>query len=81
MDAALKPFLLWCTVINYAVLIVWFVAFGLARDFLYRMHTRWFRLTPEAFDAVHYGGLALYKLGILLFNLVPLLALVILGRP
>ncbi|WP_257387208.1 DUF6868 family protein [Tahibacter caeni] len=28
-----------------------------------------------AFDAIHYGGMAVYKIGILLFNLAPLLAL------
>jgi len=34
----------------------------------------------EQFDAVHYIGMALYKLGILLFNLVPAIALYIIGQ-
>jgi hypothetical protein len=32
-------------------------------------------LTAAQFDALNFGGIMLYKLGILLFNLVPLLAL------
>jgi hypothetical protein len=44
--------------------------FLLARDWMHRFG-RWFRLSPEQFDAMQYGGMVLYKLGILLFNLVP----------
>jgi hypothetical protein len=71
----LRRFLLWCTIINYGVLIVWFLAFMLAHDFLFRLHGRWFRIPLERFDAVHYSGMAVYKIGILLLNLVPLIAL------
>ncbi len=39
------------------------------------MHRRWFRLAVEEFDMVHYGAMAVYKLGILLLNLVPYVAL------
>jgi hypothetical protein len=75
MDISLlKTFLLWCTVINYGVLLVWFGAFTLARGALFRLHTRWFQLAPEWFATVHYAGMAIYKIGILLFNLVPLVA-------
>jgi len=76
MDSAeLSSFLLYCTIVNYAILIVWFVALIVARNPLYRLHTKWFKLSPNAFDAVHYGGMAVYKIGILLLNLAPLVAL------
>ncbi len=39
------------------------------------MHTRWFKLSIETFDAMHYAGLSVYKIGILSLNLVPLIAL------
>ena len=42
---------------------------------LFRLHTRWFRLSVERFDAIHYAAMALYKVGILLLNLVPYVAL------
>jgi hypothetical protein len=72
--------LLWCTVINYAVLLVWFLFFNLAHDFIYLLHSRWFRLPAEQFDTIHYAGMAIYKIGILLFNLVPYVALLIVRR-
>jgi len=75
----LREFLIWSTVINYAVLLVWFVAFVYAHDGLYRLHGRYFRLSVERFDALHYAGMASYKVGILLLNLVPLLALLIIS--
>ncbi|HVH33790.1 MAG TPA: hypothetical protein VM847_06750 [Tahibacter sp.] len=68
-------FLLFSLAFNYLVLFVWFFAFVLARDGLQRLHGRWFRLPDASFDAIHYGGMAVYKIGILLFNLAPLVAL------
>lgn len=46
-----------------------------AHDSLYRMHTQWFRISVEQFDSAHYIAMAIYKIGILLLNLVPYLAL------
>jgi len=72
-----RRLLLWCTVINYGVLLIWFVVFVFAHDWIQRLHGRWFRLTSDQFDTLHYGGMAIYKVGILLFNLVPFVALCI----
>jgi len=71
----LSDFLLWCTLLNYLVLLLWFVAFSLAHDWMFKLHGRWFGLTTAQFDALHYGGMAVYKVGILLLNLVPFIAL------
>jgi hypothetical protein len=78
--AMARDFLLWCTVLNYGVLLVWFLFFMLAHDWMYQLHGRWFHLSVEQFDTLHYTGMALYKIGILLFNLVPYIALRIVGR-
>jgi hypothetical protein len=81
MDApSLRDALLWCLVINYAILLWWFGAFVFAHGWMYRLHSRWFRISEERFDAIHYAGMAAYKIGILLFNLAPFLALLILAR-
>lgn len=40
-----------------------------------KLYGRWFKLPDASFDAIHYSGMAAYKIGILLFNVVPLLAL------
>lgn len=75
----LKDFLLWSTAINYCIVLVWFAAFVYAHDWLFRMHTRWFKLSAESFDALNYAGVALYKIGIVLLNLVPLITLYIIS--
>lgn len=68
-------FLLWSLAVNYVVLLVWFFAFAFARDGIRRLHGRWFRFSDETFDVIHYAGITAYKIGILLFNLAPLIAL------
>lgn len=75
-----RSVLLWCTVINYAVLCVWFAVFVLGHGWLHRLHGRWFNLSVERFDAIHYLSMAVYKVGVLLFNLVPYLALGLVQR-
>ena len=67
--------LLWCVGINYGVMLVWFGAFLYGHDWMYRLHTRWFKLSVETFDALHYAGLSIYKIGVILLNLMPLVAL------
>ena len=68
---------LWCTVINYGMLIFWALMFIIAREWMYQLHGRWFRLSTDQFDAIHYAGMAIYKIGIFLFCLVPYVALLI----
>jgi len=76
----LSDFLFCCTILNYLVLLLWFVVFSLAHDWIFKLHGRWFRLTTAQFDALHYAGMAVYKVGILLLNLVPYVALNIVAR-
>ena len=71
--------LAWCTVINLGLLIVWWLLFTLAHDWIYRVHEKWFNLSKERFDTIHYAGMAFFKIGILLLNLVPYLSLRIVG--
>ncbi len=71
--------LAWSAVINFGLLLWWFLFFISVHDWIYRLHGKWFKLTKEQFDALHYGGMALFKLGILLFNVVPYLAMRIVG--
>lgn len=75
--SVLKEFLLWCLAADYALLLVWFLLFVAARGWMYRLHTRWFRISEQTFDLVHYAGMAGFKLAIVIFNLAPWLALVV----
>jgi hypothetical protein len=74
-----RSFLLWCTVINYGILLVWFLVFVFAHDSIQRIHGRWFRLSGEQFDALHYAGMSILKIGIILLNLVPFVVLSVIG--
>jgi Family of unknown function (DUF6868) len=72
-----RDVLLWCLIVNYGVLLLWFLVFLFARSWMFKLHTRWFHLSGQGFDGIHYGGMAVYKIGILLLNLVPYVALCI----
>jgi hypothetical protein len=67
--------LLWCTILNFASLLIGMLLFALPHAWLYRMWGRWFRISQEHFDAIVFASLVIYKIGILLFNLVPYIAL------
>ncbi|MEG0489372.1 MAG: hypothetical protein RR575_15775, partial [Acinetobacter sp.] len=73
--AQLTDFLLYCTLINYVILLIWFFAFTFAKSWMKKLHRQWFNLSDQNFDAIHYSAMAVYKIGILLLNLVPLIAL------
>jgi len=75
----IRDALLWCFIINAGLLLVWGMLITLAHDWLYHFHGRWFRLSVETFDAIHYSGIMLWKIGTFLFNLIPYLALWIVG--
>lgn len=71
----LKRVLLWCAVFNSCFLLLWFLMFACARDWIYRMHSRWFRISEERFDSIHYRGMTVYKMAVFALNIVPLLAI------
>ena len=65
----------WCSLINVALLLIWFLFIVFAHDWMFRIHTRWFKLSSEKFDAIHYVGIGLFEMTIVIFNVVPYLAL------
>ena len=65
----------WCTLINFALLLWWFLFFTFAHDWTFRMHSRWYNIALDRFDTLHYAGITIFKLAILFFNLVPYLSL------
>lgn len=71
----LVAFLGWCTLINIGLLLWWFLWLWLAHDWVYRMHAKWFKISEEHFDAIHYTAIAFFKLVVIVFNIVPYLAL------
>ncbi len=75
----LTQFFMWCTVINGALLVLWTTVSLLAPDLVYRTQNKWFPMPRETFTVVFYSFLGLFKIVFLVFNLVPYLALLIVG--
>ncbi|RJP95597.1 MAG: hypothetical protein C4518_00990 [Desulfobacteraceae bacterium] len=75
----IRDVFMWSSIINYSILLVWFLVFALAHDWMHTLHGKWFKLRREQFDAVHYSGMAGFKLLILIFNVTPYVSLVIVG--
>jgi hypothetical protein len=71
----LGGFLGWCAILNMGVFLWWFLFYMLAHDWLYAFHGKWFKLSQEQFDGIHYAGMAGYKIAIGLFVIIPYLAL------
>src|SRR6478736_6580205 len=46
-----RSFLAWSTGVNYVILMMWFLVFMFAHDWMRGMHGRWFRLSDEQFGA------------------------------
>ena len=74
-----RAVLLWCTVINFGLLAFWSLLIMLAHDWIHRLMSKWFRLSSEQFDAINFAGIVFFKVGVILFNLVPYVALRIVG--
>lgn len=72
-------FFMWCTIINVALLVFSFMIFAFAGDFVYRIHSKWFPMPRETFNVVFYCFIGAYKLFVYVFNIVPWIALAIIG--
>jgi hypothetical protein len=68
-------FLAWAALINYGILVWWFLWLMLKPGWIYAMHNRWFKISEQAFYITNYAGIGLYKLLIFIFLLVPYLVL------
>jgi len=75
----LTTFFMWCTIINGGIFILWAVFFVFATDFVYRIQSKLFPIPRETYNVVIYSFLGLFKIIFLVFNVVPCVALLIVG--
>ena len=75
----LTRFLMWCTILNGALLVLWATTGLLGQDLVYRVQSRWFPIPRETFNVVFYSFLGFFKIVFLVFNVVPYAALLIVG--
>jgi len=75
----LTTFFMWCTIINLALMSLSFLICILASDWVYRIHSLWFPMPRETFNVLLYSFVSLYKLFFFFFNLIPYVALLLMG--
>lgn len=75
----LSAFLLWCAAANYAILLLSFAFYAARRDWMHRLHGRWFHLSAPRIDGIAYACFGAYKLAIWFLLIVPGLVLHFLG--
>jgi len=75
---SIRHFFAWCTLINFVLLILWCLL-TLGIPSLTGLVIRLFNLDADKFRSLNFAGIMYYKLGIILFNLAPYLALRIIG--
>lgn len=75
----LTQFFMWCTIINAGLLVFSFLIVAFAGDFVYKIHSKWFPMPRETFNVILYSFMGAYKLIVYVFNMVPWVALVIIG--
>ena len=75
----LTTFFMWCTILNVALLLFSSLMCICAGDWVYRIQSKLFSISKETFNVVIYSFIALYKLLVIVFNLIPYIALLIAG--
>jgi hypothetical protein len=71
----LTTFFGWCTVINFGILLFGTLALMLMQDSIMSIHTKLFGFSNEDLSRAYFQYLAQYKIFIIVFNLVPYIAL------
>jgi hypothetical protein len=79
LDRAADVFL-YCFLMSFALLLLWFVFYLLAGDWAYSIHTGWFELSRHDFDLVNYWGMAFTKFCAIIIFLFPYLSIKLLLR-
>ena len=76
----LTNFFMWCTIINGALLVFWAVIFCLAPNLVYNTQKMWIPIEREFFNQALYAFIGLFKTIYIVFNVVPFIALLIIGE-
>ena len=66
---------LWCFILSFALLLLWFVFYLLAGNWAYSIHAGWFELGKRDFALVNYWGMAFTKVFAVMIFLLPYLSI------
>jgi len=73
----LTQFFKWCVFINGLLLTFWTVMCIAIPDRVYKIQSKWMPLSREQYNIAMYSFLGLFKVVFIVFNVVPLIALLL----
>jgi hypothetical protein len=71
----LRAFFGWCTLLNWALMLISFMFIALGRSWIFRMHAKMFGIAEEDVSKALYLLMAGYKIAIFVFCVVPYIVL------
>ena len=74
-----KTFFMWCMILNLGVLFLTSIVCMFFADFSFKMNNRFFGISREAFNILIPCFLGFYKVIVIVFSIVPYIALEIAG--
>ena len=75
----LTSFFMWCSIINIGLLFFLALVYMLVPNLAYQLQSKFIPISRETFDIVFYSFTGVFKLIVLVFNVVPWIALLIIG--
>lgn len=75
----LTEFLGWMTILNIGILMFAFIMTTCCQNFAICLHQKIFKLSEETLREKYFSFMGQYKLAIIIFNLIPYIALKIMG--
>ena len=75
----LVTFFGWCTLINVVVLTITTLGIATSKDKISKLHGKMFKIEPSELQGIYMHYLANFKLFVLIFNLTPYLALLVIS--
>jgi hypothetical protein len=73
----IQTFFMWCTILDGILLVLTGIILTFAGNAVYRIQSRWYPISRDAFNVVIYSFIGLFKLFFIVFNLVPFIVLLI----
>jgi len=58
-----------------ALLLLWFFLYLTTPNWMFELNASWFNVSKRDFDLINYFGMGFFKIGIILFFLLPYLAI------
>lgn len=71
----ITKFLGWCSIINIGLLLLSTLALAFMPERMISIHGKWFKLSHQELLRIYFQYLALFKLSVIMLNIVPYLAL------